>query len=525
MFAAILSGCGQPAAKAPATPAAPAGDTLTIATPYSIETFDPTKYSSDGDMYILSQVMEPLVSVDGNLTVPRLAESWETPNDLTWVFKLRKGMYWHDGNDVYPKGTKKEVTATDAKYSLDFVLDPANKSRLQSTYAEVISKVEVVDPYTLKITTKQPYAFLLTDISRTPVFSKEVRDKLGPDKFAKLPIGCGPFKFVEYKVDDRVVLERNDNFFIKPKIAKVIFRIIPDKSVALMALEAGEVDIALQIPASEVARLTKENKVKVVPNNFGWYRYAAFNFNVPLFKDLKVREAIASAINMNEITKTIFADPGLAEPAWGPVPKGLPGWSDKWKSMWEYNPDKAKKALADLGWKPGKDGILEKAGKKLSFNLKVHNDPFRQKMATLIATQLKAVGIDAQLQVTDWATLLDNIRKGNTEMFVMGGGSTVDGLLYMFHSVNAAGQAHNTFYKNAALDKLLDQAKATTDEKKREALWTQAAEIVIKDRVHLGGYLEYVQIGLSKRVQEFDPPTPWTSLTNAKRNVGLAPKS
>lgn len=525
MSAALLTGCGQTAQPKPAQPAAAAGDTLTIATPYSIETFDPTKYSSDGDMYILSQIMEPIVSVDGNVVVPRLAESWENPNDTTWVFKIRKGMFWHDGNEVFPKGTKKEVTAADVKYSLDYVLDTANKSRLQATYAEVISKVEAVDANTLRITTRQPYAFLLNDLGRTPIFSKEVREKLGSDKFAKTPIGCGPFKFVEYKVDDRVVLERNDSFFIKPKLAKIIFRIIPDKLVALMALESGEVDIALQIPASEAGRLAKENKVKVVPNNYGWYRYAAFNFNVPLFKDAKVREAIATAIDMNEITKTIFADPGLAEPAYGPVPKGLPGYSDKWKTMWEYSPEKAKKMLADLGWKPGKDGILEKGGKKLSFSLKVHNDPFRQKMATLISTQLKAVGIDAAVQVTDWATQLDNIRKGNTEMFIMGGGSTVDGLLYMFHSVNAAGQAHNTFYVNKDLDKMLDQAKATTDPKKREEIWTKAAEVAIKDRVHLGGYLEYVQIGMSKRVQEFDPANPWTSLCNVKRNVGLAPKS
>lgn len=525
LVVATLSGCGgstQPAA--PAKPATSQGDTLTIGTPYSIETFDPTKYSSDGDMYILSQVYETLVSTEGTLVVPRLAESWQTPDDKTWVFKIRKGMYWHDDNEVFKKGTKKEVTAQDVKYTLDFILDPANKARLQSTLAGYIAKVEAPDNYTVKITTKEPYAFLLNDLGRIPIFSKEVRDKLGPEKFAKTPIGCGPFKFVEYKPDDRVVLVRNEDFFIKPKVAKVVFRIIPDKSVALMALESGEIDIALQIPATEVPRLLKENKINVIRNTFGWYRYAAFNFNTPVFQDPRVREAISLAVNLEEITRTIFPDKQLAEPAYGPVPRGLPGFDENWKSMHEYNVEKAKKLLADAGWKPGKDGILTKGGKPLSFSLKVHNDPNRQKMAVLISTQLKSIGIDAQVQVRDWATHLDDIRKGNTEMFIMGGGSTPDGLLYMFHTQIAAGQAHNTFYKNKELDALLDKAKRTVDEKKRTEMWSQAAAMTIKDRVHLGGYLEYVQIGTSKRVQEFDPPTPWISLCNVKRNVGLASK-
>lgn len=440
------------------------------------------------------------------------------------MFKIRKGMYWHDGNEVFPKGTKKEVTAHDAKYTLDFILDPANKARLQSTMAATIAKIEVPDNYTLKITTKEPYAFFLNDLGRIPIFSKEVRDKLGEDKFAKTPIGCGPFIFQEYRPDDRVILTRNDSFFIKPRVERVVFRIIPDKSVALMALESGGIDIALQIPATEVARLKKENKVTVIRNTFGWYRYAAFNFNVPIFKDATVREAIALSLNMNEVTRTIFPEESLAEPAYGPVPRGIPGFTDEWKKMWEYNPDKAKKMLADAGWKAGKDGTLEKGNQKLSFSLKVHNDPNRQKMATLLATQLKAVGVDAKVQVRDWATHLDEIRKGNVEMFIMGGGSTPDGLLYMFHTDISKGQAHMTSYNNAKLDALLDKAKATVDIDKRTAIWTEAATITVKDRVHLGGFLEYVQIGASKRVQEFDPPTPWVSLTNVKRNVGFAPK-
>ncbi len=526
LAAGLVTGCGAPATPTPAPspkpePEAPKEVTLTIGTPYSIETFDPTKYSSDGDYYVLSQIMEPLVNVDGTNIVPRLAESWENPDDLTWVFHLRKGMTWHDGNAVYPAGSKVEVTAQDVKKTFDFILDPANQARLQATLDAVIEKVEVVDSHTVKFVTREPYAFFLNDLNRVPIFSMEALEKLGRDEFAKYPIGCGPFRFVEFRVDDRVILEANPDFFIKPRVDRVVFRIIPDKSVSLMALETGEVDISLQLPTADVPRLLQDESITVIRNTFGWYRYAAFNFNVPLFQDAKVREAIAAALDMEEITRMIFPEEQLAETAYGPVPRGIPGFSDNWKQMWSHDVEKAKQLLAEAGWTPGRDGVLEKDGQKMSFSLKVHNDPNRQKMATLIATQLKAVGIDAQVQVRDWATHLDEIRKGNTEMFIMGGGSTPDGLLYMFHSVNAAGQAHNTFYKNAELDALLDESKRTVNLEERVKLWTRAAEITIKDRVHLGGYLEYIQIGTKSSVEGFLPPTPWVSLTNTTRNVGF----
>jgi peptide/nickel transport system substrate-binding protein len=512
-----LAGCTKPEAEKPADE-----QVLTIGTPYTIETFNPFTYSSDGDRYILSQIQESLVDSTGGHHWPLLAESWTNPDNTTWVFKIRDNAYWHEGNEVYPEGANEKVTAQDVVDVFNFVLDPANKARLQAKFEQIVESVEAVDQFTVKFVTKEPYAFFLEDINRVPIFSLKAYETLGPEKFAQFPIGTGPFKFVEYKTDDQVVLERNDAYHIKPNLDKVVFKIIPDKSVAAIALQTGEIDISLQVPPTEVDKVVSSGNAHIVPNSYGWYRYAGFNFKNPLFQDLKVRQAIKMAIDMDEAVTAIFGSETLAERAHGPVPRGIVGWSDDWKNLSEYNPERAKELLAEAGWKPGADGILEKDGKPLKFVLKTPNDVNRSKLGVIMATQLKQIGIDCTPQAQEWATHLEDIRDGATEMFIMGGGSTPDGLLYMFHTEFAKGQSHNTFYDNPELDALLDEARITVSTEEREVLWEQAARMTIEDAVHVNGYNEYVQIGVANKVKGFDEnPSAWLSLVSHLRNVSI----
>lgn len=513
LVSASLVGCSKPTTD-------PVSKVLTIATPYTIDTLNPFMYSSDGDRYVLSQVVEALVDGTAGAYYPLLAESWSNPDDLTWDFVIRENAHWHTGNSVYPEGEKVQLTAADVKDVWQWVLDPNNKARQQPTLAEIVEKVELVSDNTVRFTTKEPSAFFLQHINRVPIFSLKALEVLGRDGFDKFPIGTGPFKFVEYKTDDKVRLARNDDYHIKPNLEEVVFQIIPDTSVSAIALRTGEVDIALQVPASEVESVAKEEKLKVVPNVNGWYRYLAFNFENELFKDRKVREAIGLALDMEGITRAIFPIESLAERAPGPIPRGLPGFSEAWFDEWEYSPDKAKAMLEDAGWKLGTDGIYAKDGKKLSFVLKTPNDVNRAKLGVMISTQLKTIGIDCVSQPMEWATHLNDIQSGNIEAFIMGGGSTVDGLSYMFHTKYAAGGSHNTRYVNAEMDSLIAEAMRTVDPDAREAILKTAAEIAIEERVHIPGYSEFVQIGLSKQVEGFDEiPTPWLSLTSSLRNV------
>ncbi|NLW16195.1 MAG: hypothetical protein GX033_00785, partial [Firmicutes bacterium] len=162
---------------------------LTIATQYTIATLNPFKTSSDGDGYIIRQVMEPLVSgVAGDLR-PLLAESWTNPDSLTWDFKIRENAYWHEGNEVYPEGANVQVTAEDVKACFDYVLDPANKAQYQARLAQVIKSVEVLDEFTVRFTTHEPAAWFLTDVHRVPIFSLKALEVLGEDVFDFTPIG------------------------------------------------------------------------------------------------------------------------------------------------------------------------------------------------------------------------------------------------------------------------------------------------------------------------------------------------
>ncbi len=501
----------------------PSGDAvskiLTIGTPYTIDTFNPFMYTSDGDRYVLSQIMESLVDGESGNYYPLLAESWSNPDSLTWDFVIRDNAYWHDDNPVYPKGTKTKVTAEVVKDVWDFVLDPKNGARLQAALSALIDKVEVVGDNTVRFVTKEPSAFLLEQINRVPIFSLEALEKLGKDEFAKYPIGTGPFKFKEYKTDDKVVLVRNDDYHIKPNLEQVVFQIIPDKSVSAIALQTGEIDISLQVPPNDVETVAANDKLVVMPNTVGWYRYMAFNFENELFKDKRVREAIGMALDMDSIVRAIFPAETLAETAYGPVPTGIVGYRKDWSSLWTHDPEAAKALLAEAGWKPGTDGVLAKDGKKLSFVLKTPNDVNRAKLGVMIATQLKAIGIDCVSQPMEWATHLDDIKSGNVEAFIMGGGSTPDGLSYMFHSVHAAGGSHNTRYVNSEIDRLIDLGMHTVDPVEREQIWVDAARIAVDDRVQIPCYYEFVQIGVSKQVVDFDKPTVWMSLVSGLRNV------
>lgn len=515
--ALALAGCSASGTKEGASK-----KVLTIGTPYTIETLNPFTYSSDGDRYVISQIQESLVESSQGRPTPLLAESWTNPDNTTWIFKLRNNAYWHDDNEVYAKGSKERVKAQDVVDVFKFVMDPANKAKRQAKLAAIVKSVEAVDESTVKFVTKEPYAFFTGEINSVPIFSMKAYKQLGAEKFAKFPIGTGPFKFVEYKTDDQVVLKRNDAYHIKPNLEKVVFRIIPDKSVSAIALQTGEIDISLQIPPTEVDKVTANGKVHIVPNTTGWYRYAAFNFDNPLFQDLKVRQAIRMSIDMSAAVKAIFNKESLAEPAYGPVPPGILGRSDEWKSLSSYNPEKAKQLLAEAGWKPGADGILTKDGKPFKFVLKTPNDVNRSKLGVIMATQLKQIGIACTPQAQEWATHLEDIRKGNVEMFLMGGGSTDDGLLYMFHTAFAKGGSHDTRYKNPELDALLDKARAIVNPAEREILWEKAARMTIMDVVHVPGYNEFVQIGVSNRVKDFDKdPTPFMSLVSTLRNVSV----
>lgn len=500
--------------------------TVTIGTPYTIDTFVPWNFTSDGDRYVISNVYECLFEYDADTCIPVLAESYTNPDDCTWDIKLREDACWQTGNDLFGE-EKVPLKAEDVKFVMDWTLDPANSSKQQTNLASVVSSVEVLDDYTLRFTTPEPKALFLFTLSRVMIFPKKAVEE-GFDLNAH-PVGSGPYKFVSYMTDDQVILEKNPDYYITPNLDKVIFKIIPDKSVAAIALQNGEIDITAQVLSTDIDAVAAQSDLMLVPNTLGWYRYAGFNCKDPLFTDPEIRKALSMAVDMDSAVQAIFRnDSGtkLAVRAYGPIPLELPGADEEeWKKYSvSYDPDGAKKILEDKGWKLGGDGIYEKDGKKFSFSIKTpNNDNNRVKLGTIISTQLKQIGIDCVAQPTEWATMLTDIKAGDTQMFVMGGGSSMNGMEMLFHTTLSQSNSHRVFYDNPECDALIEEAAVTIDQEKRGKLLTEASCMTIRDSVHMFGYFEYVQIGVNKRVTDFDKaPTLWYALCNGFRNVGVS---
>lgn len=533
----MLAGCGP---KEPAGPSGSSGSStpsgtsgsqsaggekkvLTIGTQYSIATLNPLKATADGDRYVLCNIYESLVEYDSaGKFVPGFAQSWENEDDRTWVFHLKDNSYWHTGNDLF-QDEKVQVTANDVKTIFEMTMDEANESAQRVTVSSNLDSIQVVDDTTIKFVTKEPDAYFLSTLANVYLFPPKAIET-GFD-LTKFPVGSGPYKFVKYATDDEVVLEKNADFAIEPGLDEVVFKIIPDKSVLAISLQNNEIDLATTITSNDIASVLAKEDLTVVANASGWYRYMGFNFDNELFQDPDVRRAICMAIDVDSAIAATFkndANVEIAVRAYGPIPLEFVGADEEaWKKVIApYDPEGAKALLESKGYALNANGIYEKDGKELTFTLKTANYDPNMKFGIIVSTELKKIGINCVSQPTEWATLLSDLKAGNKDAFIMGGGSTLTGMNSLFHSVKSKGGSHALNYVNLELDAKLDQAFATMDESARAALLSEASCMAMEDCAELPLFFEYAQWGMNKRVQNFEQvPALYFSLTNSQRNV------
>lgn len=517
----LLIGCGsgnqQPQPGGSTEPKE--GGTLVLGDSWSVVTMDPAMYNDDGSWHVINNVFDALVAHNSKREIiPRLAESWENPDNNTWIFHLRKDARWQDGNEVFPEGEGPEVTAEDVKYSIERILDPATRSA-RVTLVNSVDKVEVIDKYTVKITTKEPDAFLLDNLASVYIVNKQIIETLGPEKFARNPIGSGPFKFEEMKPDDYVSLVRNEDYYIKPNLERIIIKPIPDPNALLIALESGDVDVVAQVPQKDVERIEVDPNLEVMRQATAAYRYMAFHCENEPTKDPKFREAIALAIDMDAAVNAIFP-PGMAERAYGPVCPNILGYDPSLSRYWEYNPEKALDILAELGYQDTDgDGYLDKDGKPLTLRIIAPQDTNRTKLSVIVATSLDELGIKTEVQNLEWGTLLSEVEKGNFDIHILGGYSGPNGMLFMFHSRNRGPNGNSSLYSNPEVDELLDRAITLVNPAEREPVWKQAQELIVQDKPHIPAYHEYFFFAYNKKVQDYYGSFQFVTLEN---NVWLS---
>ena len=345
--------------------------------------------------------------------------------------------------------------------------------------------------------------------------------------FENHPLGSGPYKFVEHVTDTHVILERNEDFYVRPNLDKVVFKIITDKSVSAIALQNQEIDISLSILSTEVANIAKCDFLELRSSGTGSYRWVGFNCGWSFFQDAELRKALRMAIDWDGAIKALFAnDAGinLAVRAYSCIPYERPGGDtdDSAKNVTPaFSLDAAQARLDELGWVKGSDGIRAKDGQKLSFVLQVgNNDSARERLAVIIASTFQSIGVDCTAQTAEWGTHTDDIKNGNVQMYILGGYSSLDGGLRMMKT-NPTTCSPNCNYSNPEIDAKLDTAWVTTDYDKRSDILRECAAMFAEDAAHLGGYFEYTQMGVNKRVTDFAYASVYQPLCGPTRNVGV----
>ncbi|EMT50775.1 MULTISPECIES: ABC transporter substrate-binding protein [Brevibacillus] len=493
----VLAGCSssQPAQQPsdqgqaqqqtpPAEPAKNEPKQLIIGRGADTKSLDPIR-ETDGETFrVTENIYETLVSYeDTNTTViPGLAESWEISEDgLTYTFKLRQGVKFHDGTDF---------NAEAVKFNFDRWMDKSNKYHNPEGFPyyndmfggykgdpdHVIKEIKVVDAHTIQFVLNRTQAPFLANLGMSP-FAIASPKAIEGGKLGDEPVGTGPFKFAGWKRNDIITLEKNPDYWNKgyPKLDKVIFKVIPENTARLTALTSGEIDLmdGLNPDDAEAVKENKDLQLLLRPSmNVG---YLAFNTEKKPFDNPKVRQAISHAINKPEMVKAFYS--GLGEPATNPMPPSLWGYNDQIKDR-EYNLDQAKKLLAEAGYPNGF---------KVQFMAMPVPRPYipdGKKMAEAIQQDLKKIGIETEIVTMEWATYLEKTRLGEYEMCLLGwngDNGDPDNFLYTLLDKNTINGNNIPRYSNEEVHQLLLKAQSTSDQKERETLYKKAQELIFND--------------------------------------------
>ncbi len=439
--------------------------------------FDPI-YVADSTFYAVSNIFSLLFRLQGQEMeiIPDLATSWEWEDDTTIVFHLREGMMWHDGNAVFAEGESREVVADDVVYSVLRHLQTEGAAPPQDLVA-TFESIEAVDEYTVRISFNSPPAMLFSrgrGLTKTGIVPQEAVEFYGED-FGLNPIGSGPFEFVEYKPDESLVLQRNEDYFIEPFLDGVVYHVIPDNEAALISFENAEVDILWQVPPTELERLSGDARFTVHGGGCPVSAQLIFNVNHAVWGDVRFRQAVAyaldgEAININVMGAMHIKGAGTAGP-------GVTGYVDTlYDDYFYYDPPAAEALLTDMGWEDTNgDDIRDKDGEQLAFPLEVFASDTNAQFGAAIVTQLQQVGIEATLETVEVGTYIQDFQTGAEKVFLMTGWCGEGGTNSLW---GEGAFASSLGYQDQDIFDLLDEAAGLVDRDERDTVLKQATEMI-----------------------------------------------
>lgn len=500
VLAACVASPAAPAADAPAAAPASSGPVAGGTSVWAAESdpvaLNPITNSNFASTQAFEHSYESLTTYDSQLNIiPALAESWETPDDLTYIFHLRQGVKWHDGSDF---------TAADVKYTFDIVLDPEGPAIWRSNFDQV-DTVEIVDDYTVTFTTKAPFPPLLGAfaILRSSAIIKE--GALEEGNLDNAVIGTGPYILKQYIPQDVLEYEKFPDYWGAPLpyIENVSFKILVDEDTRIAALRAGTVDYAF-LTSVGAERVREDDSITLLQGPRTFLYVFVFNMERSPWSDVRVRQAISLATDRDElIQKALFGAGSVS----GPIPAGFGDWAlpeEELREKWYTNNiEQAKELLAEAGIEEGQvlDLLVTDFG----------GSPFYTGAGVVFKEQMAKIGIDVQIRLVEQGVFIAEASPDggfNYDMCINAYSPRhdPDGFLWArFYSENA----YAVGYANERMDELLPEARSTIDVAKRHELYNEAQAILLDESPMIWVSVDNLTEGISPRLKGYEQ-SPFT---------------
>lgn len=472
-------------------------DTLIWAQGADVTSLDPHQGKETPAVQVTDQIFDTLTVVNtatGEVD-PLIAESWDQTSDTSYTFKIRQGIKFHDGSDL---------TAEDVKFSLDRAIASAAVSYI----VDFIDTVTVVDDYTVDITTKEPYAPAIRNLS-VP-FSAIVPKALveaDEEAFKTSPVGSGPYKFVEWKQGDSVTLTANEDYFEgAPATPNLIMKVIPEAAQRTIALETGEVDLAYDILPNDLNKIADNPDLTLYDAPSLTCFYVSMNMNKAPFDDQRVRDAINYAIDRELIVETIASGSGQAADAI--IAPDVFGYYDV--EDYEYNPEKAKELLAEAGYENG-----------FETSLWVNDNQTRIEVCGAIQAMLQDVGITCGVEIIEFGSFISKTTAAEHDMAYFGWVTSTVDADYSYYSLEHSSQqgaaGNRSFINDPEVDALVEEGRTSVDDKERLEAYKNLAVKLREVNNNAPIYYSNITAGSNAKVEGFGmDPIGYHKLHNTK---------
>lgn len=414
---------------------------------------------------VSGQIFETLVVQTPDMElVPGLATEWTLLDDgITWEFKLREGVTFHNGEPF---------TANDVKFSFERA---AGFAQVAPILGDIdVSSLEVVDDYTVRVATYYPFAPFLRNLAHgaAGIMNASAVEGAG-EQVGQNPVGTGPFEFVNWRPGEEIELRRFEDYWgDKPVFESLVFRAIQENSNRLIELEMGQIDVAIGLAPTDVARVeADENLILLRQSNFST-QYIGMNTTDPILSDVRVRQALNYAIDVNLILETVLE--GVGGVSVGPIGSNVWGFNPD-LTGYEYNPERAHELLTEAGYPDG-----------FPIEIWSSNSGTGPIIVEAVQSMLGQVGVDVTVRQMEWGAYVDALNQGNHQMFIMGWGTITGdadyGLFALFHSSQDASAGNRFFLDVPGLDELIDEARTLTDDDaRREELYWEIQNIIVEE--------------------------------------------